>query len=49
MVILDNELKQFEAFIDQEGDDLWKAAAVSFTDQWVEVVSEHSAVFLTKY
>ena len=38
----DNELKQFEAFIDQEGDDLWKAAAVSFTDQWVEVVSEHS-------
>lgn len=37
-----NELGQLQAVITGEGDDLWKAAALSLTDQWVEVVSEHS-------
>ena len=37
-----DELHNFESFIEEDGDNLWKAAAISFTDQWVEVVSEHS-------
>lgn len=36
------EDKTFSAFISKPGDDLLKAAAKSFSNQWVEVVSEHS-------
>jgi len=39
-----DEKGNFATFInkDDPGDPLWKAAALAFTDQWVEVVSEHS-------
>lgn len=39
-----DEKGKFTAFINEEqkGENLWKAAAMSLGDQWVEVVSEHS-------
>jgi len=37
-----NEFDKLQPVITGEGEDLWKAAAKSLSDQWVEVVSEHS-------
>lgn len=37
-----DEQGKFTAFINKEGDGAWLSATKAFSDQWVEVVSEHS-------
>lgn len=37
-----NELGQLQPVVSGKGEDIWKAAAQSLSNEWVEVVSEHS-------